>query len=166
MDLDAANAIDYPMRDFEVDRWRVHLVFPGDRYGATGSLVYDPADADEFGMGLPMVEFYDLEARERNPLEWPVGQFVTRYYMSTLMNLDGRNPECAAGEGLEHRNSLVLDGGVPSWRIDGAYADIEMRAEAKRVMRNASFKDVAQAAIEAAAQEGRLRRDDGKPPRL
>lgn len=97
-------------------KWRIRLVHPGDRYGLENRLVYDHADAGEHGMGLPMVEFYDMSQPRSS---WPEGQFVERYYMTTLMNLDGRSPGCPRGAGLESRKALALYGGVSSWTISG-----------------------------------------------
>lgn len=93
-------------------RFTVRIVRPGDRYGAFDEDAYDfvlvhgepsrhttpsPLDVE------PMIEFYDT----RYPFG-QFGQFVTRYYASTL------------AERADEYVSLVLDGGSSSWFIDGA----------------------------------------------
>jgi len=74
-----------------VEKFNVRIVNNGQRYGATGSLVHDKDD--------PLVEFYD----SRYP-HTDYGQFVSRYYASTL--LEGEN------------RGLCLDGGnADSWSV-------------------------------------------------
>lgn len=86
---------------FRVGPWNVRIVRPGDSYGA-GDCLTHPAD------GPPMVEFYD--ARQDVAKFGPRGQFVSRYYLTTLL---ARQP----GPGL------VLYGGVPEWTVTGADMD-------------------------------------------
>jgi hypothetical protein len=70
--------------------WAVRLVEEGDKYGLNMKLVKASGD--------PYVEFYDM----RLELE-DLGQFVSRYYRSTI---------------LEHGNEgLCLDGGVSDWNV-------------------------------------------------
>lgn len=65
-----------------VDKFNVHIVRAGDRYGRDNCLTYDK---DE-----PLVEFY-------------IGDyFVSRYYVATILGTDGYG----SGEG-----GLILDGG-------------------------------------------------------
>lgn len=71
----------------------VRIVRNGERYGLDNCLVHDEPE--------PMVEFYDARALNCGPL----GQFVSRYYLSTLR-------EHPAGVGLN------LQGGEPDWQID------------------------------------------------
>lgn len=116
-----------PLADLTTGKWRVHLVQEGERYGATGSLVYGDAissgypdagehynDCQRHGHGLPLVEFYDVS---QDPAKFPGGQFVSRYYMSTLLGLDD------ARDALTHiignGSSLSLDGGIPAWTVRG-----------------------------------------------
>jgi hypothetical protein len=73
-------------------RFNVRLVRRGERYGRNLCLVHDKDD--------PLVEFYDA----RYP-HTEIGQFITRYYRSTLMK-------------PPHDRGLCLDGGVPDWRIN------------------------------------------------
>lgn len=73
--------------------WRVRFVRQGDRYGRDRCLTHDEAE--------PLVEFYDREfAGHTFPDE---GQFVSRYYLSTLLKRGG--------------GGLNLDGGVEVWGI-------------------------------------------------
>lgn len=60
--------------------------------------------------GAPLIEFYDT----RWPNHWgcEFGQFVTRYYVESLAL--AKHLHTAAGGGL------MLDGGIPSWRVSVA----------------------------------------------
>lgn len=71
--------------------WALRLVQFGDNYGRNDQLVHDQAE--------PMVEFFDTRYTHE-----PLGQFVSRYYLSTLLDRQ-------ADVGLS------LDGGVPSWSV-------------------------------------------------
>jgi hypothetical protein len=77
----------------------VHTVMKGERYGLNNCLVHENAD--------PMIEFYDYKyAGERGFT--PRGQFVSRYFASTLATH-------TTGAGL------MLDGANRDvWTIDGA----------------------------------------------
>lgn len=100
--------------DYEIGKWRVHLVMPGDRYGVDDSVEYRDAEAQEHGESLPLVEFYDVS---QDPARFPGGQFVSRYYMSTLFDERWNVPiNAMADEGL----SFSLDAGIPSWTIEGS----------------------------------------------
>lgn len=76
----------------------VRIVREGDGYGA-----YDK-ETEQWAMtacrGELLVEFYDTRHRHT-----PFGQFITRYYFATLV-------------AREHGMGLILDNGVPSWRLD------------------------------------------------
>jgi hypothetical protein len=72
----------------------VVLVRKGDRYGLENCLTHEKDD--------PMVEFYDADYAGK-PYFTKVGQFVSRYYLSTLTERP------VAG--------LCLDGGIPKWSI-------------------------------------------------
>lgn len=72
----------------------VRAVRKGERYGLDDCLTHDEAD--------PLIEFYDLSADPKKFGER--GQFVSRYYASTLAKRDGLG--------------LCLDGGIPEWSID------------------------------------------------
>lgn len=109
-----------PRGDLRVGRFRVHLVHEGERYGRDGCLIYGKAvdtasgfsynDCREFGHGLPLVEFYDMT---QDPAEFPDGQFVSQYYMSTLLGMG------SPLNSIENMQAFSLDGGVPSWTIKG-----------------------------------------------
>ena len=74
-------------------RWRVRFVRKGDRYGLNHCLTHEEAE--------PLVEFYDRKnAGDTFPDE---GQFVSRYYVSTLLKRRG--------------GRLHLDGGIEAWCI-------------------------------------------------
>ena len=76
-----------------VGMFNVRVVSNGDLYGLNDCLKHE---------GEPMVEFYD--ARYEGPTFGPRGQFVSRYYISTLA-------EHPANIGLN------LQGGVPAWSM-------------------------------------------------
>ena len=65
-------------------------------------------DCQLYGHGLPLVEFYDMTKDTEQG-----GQFVSRYYMSTLLGMD------ESGTPLSDMRSFSLDGGVPSWTVAG-----------------------------------------------
>jgi hypothetical protein len=72
-----------------LDRFNVRIVRTGDAYGLDNCLTNNDG---------PMVEFYD-----RKYMHTPRGQFVSRYFVSTLLERP------AVG--------LSLDGGVPAWTV-------------------------------------------------
>lgn len=74
----------------QVEHFNLRIVNTGDKYGLNDCLTNNKA---------PMVEFYD----SRHP-HTAFGQFVTRYYVETL--LDSYYP-----------HGLCLDGGVPAWSV-------------------------------------------------
>lgn len=78
----------------QLEKFNVRIVNKGDRYGRADCLTHDE--------DRPMVEFYD---RRYQHGDWPDrGQFVSRYYISTL--LEGEN------------RGLCLDGGNASeWSV-------------------------------------------------
>lgn len=84
--------------------FNVRLVEAGDRYGRDFCLTheYEPSDIDK-----AMVEFYDARF-----LHTKFGQFVSRYYVSTLLEpyeyLDG-----------DEEAGLDLMGYEPAWKVDG-----------------------------------------------
>ena len=73
----------------------VRLVHRGDRYGRDGCLKHD--------MDEPLVEFYDGDY-DFEPWLGTRGQFVSRYYLSTLLE-----------SGPYH--GLCLEGGEPKWTL-------------------------------------------------
>ncbi|WP_286839933.1 hypothetical protein [Spongiibacter sp.] len=86
--------------EFEVP-FKVRVVYPGERYGRDNCLVHEDMD--------PLVEFYD----ERYPFctdpEGVVlGQFVSRYFASTIANATG---------------GLQLDGAIAEWGVSSTDMD-------------------------------------------
>ena len=75
--------------------FHVKLVNQGEKYGLNHCLTHNKTD--------PLVEFYD--ARYVKGFE-SIGQFVSRYYLSTLMENKGNN------------RGLCLDGGIPEWCVN------------------------------------------------
>lgn len=84
-------------------RFTAKIVDTGDRYGRNKCLTND---------GDPMIEFYDATYAD-DPRFDPKGQFVSRYYIRTILERDGFG--------------LDLDGGIDVWTID-AEAMTEVRA--------------------------------------
>ena len=78
-----------------VDKFNVRVVNKGDKYGRDFCLTHD---SDK-----PLVEFYDV----RYP-HTEFGQFVSRYYVSTILGDDGYGPK---------NSGLNLHGGVPEWTV-------------------------------------------------
>lgn len=74
----------------------VRIVRSGDRFGLDGCLEHKGDN--------PMIEFYDARF-DHNPWLPFKGQFVSRYYLTTLIG---------------HRGGLMLDGGVPAWDLNEA----------------------------------------------
>ena len=78
----------------QIEGFNVRIVQEGESYGRNFCLVHDEADA--------LVEFYDPKYTKGFG---PDGQFVSRYYIYTLL---GHEPG---------RVGLCLDGGIPEWSI-------------------------------------------------
>lgn len=77
----------------ETRPWNVRIREKGDRWGLEDCLVHEDEE--------PVIEFYD--ARQDPAKFGDRGQFVSSYYLTTL---------------LQVRGGLCLDGGVPSWTLD------------------------------------------------
>ena len=75
-------------------RFTVRAVRRGEGYGVGDKIIHDSDDS--------LIEFYDLDHAERFG---PLGQFVSRYYASTLAH-------------HSDDTGLSLDGGIPAWSID------------------------------------------------
>jgi len=71
-------------------RFNTKLIRAGDKYGLDDCLIHD---------GDPMLEFYDPRYQHT-----PIGQFVSRYYVKTL--LEGND------------TGLMLDTQVNDWVVD------------------------------------------------
>lgn len=79
--------------------FNVVVVEQGGSYGRNQCLTHDEVD--------PLVEFYD--DRYHNSEDWlQYGQFVSRYYASTLL------------EDHEDGHGLCLDGGVDAWVVSAS----------------------------------------------
>ena len=74
----------------------VRVVRKGDNYGLNGCLTHDEEN--------PLVEFYDAEYDFTK-----YGQFVSRYYVSTIVEDENRLIQ----------NGLNLDGGIAKWSLTG-----------------------------------------------
>lgn len=75
---------------FKADKFNVRIVSRGDKYGLNFSLTHNE--------DMPLVEFYD----SRYP-HTEYGQFVSRYYLDTIINHEGLG--------------LSLDAGVTAWTV-------------------------------------------------
>ena len=89
--------------------WTLRILKKGMKYGRKMCLTHDK--------DKPIVEFYDanytgemMEKFAKNPDGELLGQFVSRYYIETLLGNDGGDP-IGTGRGL------CLDGGVDKWNI-------------------------------------------------
>lgn len=105
--------------DFTTGKWRVHLIYPGERYGLDGCLTYElnaysgtPAAAHR--ASYPLVEFYDTS---QDAARFPGGQFVSRYYMTDL--LEDNSTAVSLDTMLKNGNQFSLDGGIPAWTVEG-----------------------------------------------
>ena len=105
--------------DFTTGKWRVHLIYPGERYGLDGCLTYElnaysgvPAAAHR--ASYPLVEFYDTS---QDAARFPGGQFVSRYYMTDLLEDD--SIAVSIDTMLKNGNQFSLDGGIPAWTVEG-----------------------------------------------
>lgn len=90
--------------------WRVRFVRKGDRYGLDLCKTHEEVE--------PLVEFYDRKFAN-GISDWghsfpDKGQFVSRYYISSLMGRRGGH-------------ELVLDLGIEPWRISADGMNIAMR---------------------------------------
>jgi len=74
-------------------RFNTKIIGTGDRYGRADCLT------NESG---PMIEFYDPRYQHT-----PLGQFVSRYYISTILKDDSWG-------------GLALQGDVPEWTVSAA----------------------------------------------
>jgi hypothetical protein len=105
--------------------FRMRVIQKGDAYGLNMKLVHDK---DE-----PVVEFYDAKhVHEHDPSGAPLGQFVSRYYLSSLTGEDeySGNGIFALGQGLN------LHGGVDAWTLSA-----ECIADAEVALFEAGFID-------------------------
>lgn len=85
--------------------FHVVLVKPGDCYGRYDELTHEGTE--------PLVEFWDASYAEDPRFTLGRGQFVSRYYLSTLTGADGMGTPRPAIEGLR------FCGHDPVWRVTG-----------------------------------------------
>lgn len=62
----------------------------------------------------PLVEFYDTS---QDAARFPDGQFVSRYYMTDL--LEDNSIATSIDTMLKNGNQFSLDGGIPAWTVEG-----------------------------------------------
>ena len=123
-------------------RWCVRIVFEGDDYGLNHCLTHDETE--------PMIEFYDMDSEARIKmsksgdktvayLAEEYGQFVSRYYYSTLKMRDPLGKGSALTDWSER--GLCLHGGVDGWSVSSEFMvkamaainnELEERAEIER----------------------------------
>ena len=112
------------------NRWCVRLVFIGDQYGLKHCLTYGDAEYDKDKHDDPMIEFYDMDSgvaeilrnsddKTEAYLGKEYGQFVSRYYYSTL-NFDERFGEKKTVTDWSQRG-LCLHGGVDGWSVSSEF---------------------------------------------
>ena len=123
-------------------RWCVRIVFEGDDYGRNHCLTHDETE--------PMIEFYDMDSRAAELMRGSgdkteaylaeeYGQFVSRYYYSTLKMRDPLGKGSALADWS--KRGLNLHGGVDRWSVSSAFMvdamaainnELEDRAEIER----------------------------------
>ena len=83
--------------------WTIRIVEEGDKYGRDDCLTYEK---DE-----PVVEFYDADhPHDIDPISGTIlGQFVSRYYISTIMDGNGGGLNLMGYEPKWTINSLAMD---------------------------------------------------------
>jgi hypothetical protein len=131
-------------------RWCVRIVFIGDQYGLKHCLTYGNPDEDGDLTDDPMIEFYDMDSgaaaimrksddKTEAYLAEEYGQFVSRYYYSTLKMRDPLGEGSALTDWSQR--GLNLDGGVDRWSVSSEFmvkamaainAELEERAEIER----------------------------------
>ena len=136
-------------------RWCVRIVFFGDNYGRLHCLTYGDKEFDK-KMNEPMIEFYDMDSEARMKmirtgdkteayLAEEYGQFVSRYYLSSLKFdeiLNGKTPTDWSKRGLN------LHGGVSRWSVSSAFMVDAMAAVENELAELALFEAAFRAEIE------------------
>jgi len=111
-------------------KWCVRAVMPGGLYGLNHCLTYDENKTD------PLIEFYDMDSmaakqmrqsdnKTESYLAEEYGQFVSRYYLSTLLkdrNIDAVNLD-NGGKMIGECPGINLDGGVDRWEVSGQFVN-------------------------------------------
>jgi hypothetical protein len=75
---------------------------------------YSGAPAAAHRASYPLVEFYDTS---QDAARFPGGQFVSRYYMTDL--LEDNSIAVSIDTMLKNGNQFSLDGGIPAWTVEG-----------------------------------------------
>lgn len=106
-------------RRFPSERNCHGIQHPGERYGLDGCLTYElnaysGAPAAARRASYPLVEFYDTS---QDAARFPGGQFVSRYYMTDLLEDD--SIAVSIDTMLKNGNQFSLDGGIPAWTVEG-----------------------------------------------
>lgn len=122
--LDAPEAYCAVLNHDETACLVARILRKGDAYGRDDCLEWEEEE--------PGIEFYD----GRYP-HTPCGQFISRYYLSTLL-----------GDGKNFPRGLCLDGGVPAWVLDGPEVLAVLEWARQAVF---GFKPVPSAAVAAYA---------------
>lgn len=132
------------------NRWCVRMVFIGDDYGLNHCLTYGETEYDKDKHDDPMIEFYDMDSgvayilrnsddKTEAYLGKEYGQFVSRYYYSTLKMRDPLGKGSALTDWSER--GLCLHGGVDGWSVSSEFMvkamaainnELEDRAEIER----------------------------------
>lgn len=81
---------------------------------STGIAVYKDFTAAAHRASYPLVEFYDTS---QDAARFPGGQFVSRYYMTDLLEDD--SIAVSLDTMLKNGNQFSLDGGIPAWTVEG-----------------------------------------------
>jgi len=138
------------------NRWCVRIVFIGDNYGLNHCLTYGDAEYDKDKHDDPLIEFYDMDSRAAELMRGSdnkteaylaeeYGQFVSRYYLSSLKFdeiLNGKTPTDWSKRGL------CLHGGVDGWSVSSEFMVDAMAAIENELAELALFEAAFRAEIE------------------
>ena len=88
----------------------------GDIYKMVQMAQYECFKSDLYAhrASYPLVEFYDTS---QDAARFPGGQFVSRYYMTDLLEDD--SIAVSIDTMLKNENQFSLDGGIPAWTVEG-----------------------------------------------
>lgn len=136
--------------DLQVGKWQIHLITPGNHYGPKNNLVNDGPDT--------LVEFRDASQDKE---KFPDGQFVSRYFMSELLNDTWGGLSLAS---MAERNcGFALDLDVPGWRVKPGEckAISDWLIEQKKILEKGQKKASLGEQIKGAAEEQKnMSKDD------
>mgnify|MGYP003657691028 CR=1 FL=1 len=92
----------------------VRMVRHGDKYGLDMCLTHTPHP--EYDFDSPLIEFYDARYDfDKDTDGTPMGQFVSRYYLSTLTDT---RTQVRRNENNEPNRGVQLHGDVAAWSVD------------------------------------------------